>query len=228
MNTLFRHTKRSGVTRLISLQKVLLLCCLSFFNPVYAVNITDKSWQFKVYLDDDEIGFHNFSVVRKNQQNEVYSSARFDVNFLFINVYSYRHDNVEIWKGKCLQSINAVTDDNGEINNISGKADNDAFIINTVDKQKQYSSCIKTFAYWDPAFLKETSLLNAQTGELIAVNSKFIGHETVRHKGDDIAAKRYRVLADKLQIDLWYSVNDHWLALESLTENGRIIRYTMP
>jgi len=26
-------------------------------------------------------------------------------------------------------------------------------------------------------------------------------------------------------IDIWYSKNDEWLALESITESGRVLRY---
>ena len=218
--------------QIYNIHKVLLLCFLCSFNAAYASNSIDKSWQFKVYLDGDEIGFHNFSMNHKDQHQEIYSSARFDVNFLFINVYSYAHDNVEFWHGQCLKSINAVTDDNGEKYKVSGKADSDAFIINTTNKQEEkhnkYPPCIKTFAYWDPEFLNEKTLLNSQTGEMIEVESEFIGNETLRHKGEDVVARHYRLRGDNLQIDLWYSVDDSWLALESLTESGRVVRYAMP
>ena len=87
---------------------------------------------------------------------------------------------------------------------------------------------IKTFAYWDPDFLNETTLLNSQTGEVIAVDSEFLGKETLNHRGNEIIARRYRLHGEDLQIDLWYSLEDHWLALESLTESGRVIRYALP
>jgi hypothetical protein len=216
--------------------KVLFLFFISTVNTAYATTYTangiDKNWQFKVYLDGNEIGFHNFSMVHKEQHQEIYSSARFDVKFLFFNAYSYKHDNVEQWHGPCLNSINAVTDDNGEKYKVIGKVDDDAFVVNTSEdqneKQNKYLSCIKTFAYWDPEFLKEKTLLNSQTGEMINVDSEFIGNETVRHKGEDVVARHYRLRGDNLQIDLWYSVDDSWLALESLTENGRVVRYAMP
>jgi len=215
-----------------NIQKVFLLCCLSIFNVAHASSSIDKNWNFKVYLDGDEIGFHNFSIVHKEQHHEIYSSARFDVKFLFINAYSYKHDNVELWQGQCLNSINAVTDDNGDLYNVSGKADNNAFVVNTSDtqneKQNKYLSCIKTFAYWNPEFLKETTLLNSQTGEMVEVESEFIGNETLRHNGEEVVARHYRLQGKDLQIDLWYSVDDHWLALESLTESGRVVRYAMP
>jgi hypothetical protein len=219
-----------------NIEKVLLLFFISIINIAYASTYapdgTDKNWQFKVFLDGDEIGFHNFSMIHKEQHHEIYSSARFDVKFLFINAYSYKHDNVELWHGQCLNSINAITDDNGEEYKVIGKTDDDAFVVNTSgdqkEKQDKYLSCIKTFAYWDPEFLKETTLLNSQTGEMIEVESQFIGNETMTHRGKETEARRYRLRGENLQIDLWYSDDDNWLALESLTEGGRIVRYAMP
>jgi hypothetical protein len=218
--------------QIINFKKVLFLFFVSIFNlayaSTYAANGIDKNWQFKVYLDGDEIGFHNFSIIHKEHHQEIYSSARFDVKFLFFNAYSYRHDNVELWRGQCLNSINAVTDDNGEKYKVIGKVDDDAFVVNTAEKQNKYLPCIKTFAYWDPAFLNEKTLLNSQTGEMIEVDSEFIGNATLRHKGEDVVARHYRLRGENLQIDLWYSVDDSWLALESLTESGRVVRYAMP
>ena len=63
---------------------------------------------------------------------------------------------------------------------------------------------------------------------MVEVSSEFVGNETVRHMGQDVNARHYRLRGDKLQIDLWYSADDHWLALESLTENGRVVRYEIP
>lgn len=223
--------------KMFFINNFLLFCLLCIFNVAFASTANssgniDKNWNFKVYLDDKEIGFHNFSMVQKEQHQEIYSSARFDVKFLFINAYSYKHNNVELWQGQCLDSINAVTDDNGDLYNVSGEADSEAFIVNTAEnnneKQDRYLPCIKTFAYWDPEFLKETSLLNSQTGEMVAVASEFIGNETVKHNGEEVIARRYRLQGKDLQIDLWYSADDDWLALESLTDSGRIVRYAMP
>jgi len=211
----------------VFLHIILLLCLLSILNAAYASSATDKSWNFKVYLDDDEIGFHNFSITNKADHQEIYSNARFNVKFMFINVYSYKHDNVERWNGRCLDSINAITDDNGDLYNVSGKADNGVFLVNSSENKNIYPSCIKTFAYWDPEFLEETMLLNSQTGEMVEVDSEFIGKENLIHKGEEVTAIHYRLNGEDLRIDLWYSLDDEWLALESLTEGGRIVRYTM-
>ena len=206
----------------------MILLCLALTTPANAYSASSESWQFRVFLDDDEIGFHHFSLMDSGEHKEIYSKARFDVKFFFINAYSYQHDNVERWQGNCLKAINAFTNDNGEEYKVSGKQNDDAFIITTNNSQNNFPACIKTFAYWDPEFLQETSLLNSQTGEMIEVESRFIGNESLSHKGEKIDARRYRLSGDKLQIDLWYSSDDRWLALESLTEGGRVVRYAIP
>lgn len=212
---------------------MILLCSLTTISIAYSAAQPDENWRFKVYLDGDEIGYHHFSLINKENYHEINSKVELDVKFLFFNAYSYRHNDVEHWNGQCLESINAVTDDNGEQFDVSGKTAEDGFIVSTTEndlpvKLKRYLPCIKTFAYWDPSFLKESALLNSQTGEMIDVESEFIGEETIESSGDVVTARRYRLNGEDLQIDLWYSDDDYWLALESLTETGRVIRYALP
>lgn len=228
MNIRPQQIKMKSLRCLTRLHRMIVICCLMATGPAMATSTVDNNWQFRVFLDGEEIGSHNFSISHKASHHEIYSSARFDVKFLFVSVYSYRHENVELWQGQCLDSINATTDDNGEIYRVSGKAGKDAFIVNTTDRENEYPSCVKTFAYWDPGFLEESSLLNSQTGEMVDVSSEFIGSEELIHRGVEVMARRYRLSGENLQIDLWYSEDDHWLALESVTESGRIVRYAMP
>jgi len=46
-------------------------------------------------------------------------------------------------------------------------------------------------------------------------------------RGEPVAAYRYRLSGEDLKIDLWYSPDNHWLALESTLEGGRKLRYRM-
>ena len=46
-------------------------------------------------------------------------------------------------------------------------------------------------------------------------------------RGLDTPAKRYRLSGEDLQIDVWYSLDDEWLALESPAKGGRTLRYVL-
>ena len=88
-----------------------LIASLTVSSPA-AADDADR-WLFRVYLDDREIGFHEFSVRERDGRFDVETTANFDVNILFFNAYSYNHKNRETWSGNCLEGIEAVTDDNG-------------------------------------------------------------------------------------------------------------------
>ena len=198
-------------------------------SPRHAVTHDDE-WNFTVYLDDTEIGYHRFTLAADDEQTTITSNASFQVKFLFFTAYSYEHSNMEVWNNGCLTSINAVTNDNGSDYIVNGSSSKDSFIIN----QEEYADtgCVRTFAYWDPSFLDADALLNSQTGEIINVTSEYLGDDTIAIGDSSVEARKYRLSGEPdqgepIRIDLWYSRDDRWLALQSYTEGGRIIRYTI-
>lgn len=225
-----RSTRTFSIGLMFALFSPLVIANTSIDNSINAsinTNNSTQQWRFTVFLDGDEIGFHHFTVENSDEQQMIYTTARFDVKFLFFTAYTYEHNNVEQWQGQCLTKINAVTNDNGENYSVAGERSSEGFIIETRSDKNIYSSCVKTFAYWDPSFLQTPRLLNSQTGELVDVEVDYMGEDKLSVSGNDVSARKYRLLGENLQIDLWYSDEDRWLALESLTEGGHRIRYQM-
>lgn len=203
----------------------LALSVLVSLMPTISTASVDREWNFKVYLDDKEIGYHRFSLKNQGENKLLSSEAEFDVTFLKIPFYSYAHSNNEIWSGQCLNKIAATTDDNGKPYQISGVISENNFILDTLSDRRVLPRCVSTFAYWDQSFLTRNQLLNSQTGEFLDVTSQLIGNETINAGSQQIAAMRYRLIAEDTQIDLWYSKDKQWLALESITDSGRVLRY---
>lgn len=194
--------------------------------PAFAEVI--KSWPFKVYLDDKEIGHHHFEIMQRDNEQEIRSRARFDVKLLFITAYRYQHDNVERWRGDCLSSLNASTDDNGEQINVRAETKSGLMRVQINGKQREYAdACAMSFAYWNPAFLRETELLHPQTGERVSVRITRTGTETLRVGDQLIPVQRYTLRGPELRIDLFYSEQGEWLALDAPTKNGRTLRYRL-
>lgn len=182
-------------------------------------------WKFRVFLDDQEIGKHTFKLTPVDDMTHIEIRANFDVYFLFFHAYSYRHTNYETWNGQCLESIRSETDDNGIPHYVTGEYKEQKFHIRTAEYVQTVEGCINTFAYWNPAFLKNDYLLNAQTGELMPVSVDFLGEEIILVRGKLMAAKRYRLISDDFTIDVWYSDSDEWIALNSTTSDGNTLRY---
>lgn len=181
--------------------------------------------RFQVYLGDKPIGEHSFRVFETGDLRRVHSSAAFDVDFLFVNAYRYRHDSREIFRDGCLQEIRATTDDNGKRYRVEGEATGKQFRIDRGDGEEQAEGCLMTFAYWDPDFVNQKRLLNAQTGKLEPVRVRAQGSDRVKVGSREVPATRYALSADEVSIDLWYNDDLGWVGLASDTGKGGRLSY---
>ncbi|MFD1121297.1 DUF6134 family protein [Methylophilus flavus] len=195
-------------------------------------NVQAKDWSFDVWLDKQKIGTHTFSF--DNQQLQ--SRANFEVKILFINAYRYQHQADETWQGACLSSLKAHTVEKKTVTDVSGQLKEGQFVIDKQEgknEEKQaLPACTMTFAYWNPAILKQTKLLNPQNAEYLDVTVTDDGAKTIMVKGQNILTHQYHLTGrykgkDKLNITLWYDQQQDWVALESVTPEGYKIIYRL-
>ena len=186
----------------------------------------DGEWNFRVLLDGREVGWHRYVVRGDGASTKVESRAQFDVRFLLLNAYSYRHTARERWRGACLDELESRTETNGRVEEVAAVAYDDAVVVDGPSGDARLPGCVMSFAYWDPRILRATRLLNSQTGELLPVSVAERGTERVNVAGRNVAATRHRLSAPNLQIDLWYA-DGRWVALEAPTPGGRTLRYEL-
>ena len=183
--------------------------------------------EFDVFLDGSKIGYHRFTIDGTGPRKSVSSEARFDVRFLFLTAFRYRHETVERWTDGCLAEIDARTDSNGKSFAVHGIRTDAGFVVDTGYESHRLPGCIMTFAYWDPGFLTQSRLLNPQTGEFIDVDVENLGRDIVMLGDRQVPARMVRIHARDMQVTLWYSDDAQWLALESVAKGGRILRYEL-
>ena len=184
---------------------------------------------FAVSLDDRPIGTHRFRIVDDGATRVVESAASFDVRILRVPVYRYRHRNTEIWRDGCLKQIESATDANGTRYAVDLSKTARGYTIATSTETRNYQAdCLMSFAYWDRRFLRQNQLLNTQTGELIAVEIQPLGESLREIANRTLSVEGFRILAEPQNIDIqvfYDSMDGRWIALESVLENGRILRY---
>lgn len=186
-----------------------------------------QQWRYKVFLDDQEIGYQTVIVNPEKTRATVQIEANFNVKFLFFTAYRYQHNNREIWQNNCLKTIESRTNDNGDTFYVTGKQEDQRLTLVTHDGQQTLRGCVRTFAYWDPRLLNAKRLLNAQTGEYLDVDTRYLGDDILAIANNSIRAKRYRLQAENIKIDLWYSETMQWLALQTTTESGNQLLYQL-
>jgi hypothetical protein len=185
-----------------------------------------REWHFRVWLDDREVGWHRYVVRERGDATEVESRAQFDVRFLFLTAYRYRHEARERWRDACLDEFESRTVTNGAVEQVEALTADEALVVARPSGEARLPGCVMSFAYWDPRILEADRLLNSQTGEWLPVRIEARGSERVTVAGREVATARHRLSAPGLQIDLWYA-DGHWVALEAPLPGGRTLRYEL-
>ena len=74
----------------------LMLLMVLFFSPQARADSAPAasqagdagSWRFRVYLDDQEIGYHHFHLAGNGEHRQLRSEARFEYRLLFLKLFS--------------------------------------------------------------------------------------------------------------------------------------------
>jgi hypothetical protein len=210
------------------MRKPILISAL-LVTSLFSADVNAKEWAFDVYLDKSKIGQHVFKL---SESNELISTAKFNVKVLFVNAYQYDHKAVEQWQGDCLSSLESHTLENKVETNIKAKLSGQELTVDDGKVKQNLPACTMTFAYWNPKIIQQTKLLNPQNGEWLDTKFTHLGIETINVKNKKVEANHYKLDGSlngksKLKIELWYSANNEWLALKSITPEGYIINYKL-
>jgi hypothetical protein len=207
---------------------IFFLSCAALALPKSSLDGTGfVEWNFEVFLENTKVGYHNFRLEQDDDRQTLVSEAKFKVKLLFLTLYKYQHENSETWQGDCLQRIESTTNANGKKFTVIGSQGPEVFEVQATGVHNEVPGCVKSFAYWNPDFLKEPVLMNPQTGEVLPITVELLAEETVTVRGQEVTAQRYRLQAKGTSLDLWYSKDREWLGLESTTKDGHTIRYEL-
>ena len=209
------------------LATTILVILVFAYEAAVASPSNKQQWSFRVLLDGKPVGEQNFVVTNENGLTRLETEADFRVKFLFATVYRYEHQNVETWDGNCLTGIESTTDANGQPFSVTGQKKEGYFEVIGEDSRTKLPDCVMSFAYWNPDFLQHERLLNSQNGEYMEVEVSAAQPDTRMVRGERVPALRYQLKAGDLDLRLWYSTNDEWLALESITEGDRVLSYEL-
>lgn len=165
---------------------------------------------FTIWRKGEQVGFQHLHFDRHGDRVEVKIHAEITIKLGFITLFNYVHQNTEIWESGQLVELNSRTDNDGryEFNHVYRDEGGNLQIAGS-HYEGSAPSTILTTSYFIPSFVLQPKLINSQNGQLLAVESKFIGEETIPGLSGDIIARRYRLEGD-LALDIWYDLKGGW------------------
>ena len=120
-----------------------------------------------------------------------------------------------------------LTEEKGNVTTVAGRLDANAFAIDGPRGHERLESCVMTFAYWNPRVLKQSGLINFQTGAWTPITVHTLGKEQIDVRGKSVAADHFRIDTERNRIELWYSPEGEWIGLRSTTRNGHVLEYRL-
>ena len=192
-----------------------------------AIPDTDSSNEviFDVFLGKKRVGEHSFLFAPSSDGIKVQSRASFNYRLFNISLYKYEHFSEENYDSEnCLVKINSSTLTETKVRGsvkqkIAGQRKENGFLITGSNEKQLDKNCVMPFAYWNPKFLEQTSLLNAQTGKEV--------HIAVRELPAIESRAKYSLEGENLDIEIQYSAEGSWVSLQSKLGRGRYLKYVL-
>ena len=178
---------------------------------------------FQVFRDDDTIGRHTVEFSRQGDDLHVDIDIFLEVNFAFLTLYRYQHQNREVWRGGRLVSIDTATDDDGDTYWVRGEMTEAGLKVEGSSGSFVAPADILPTSYWNADSANKSQFLDTQHGQLIDVSVSPVGTETISVAGRATDAHRYSVRGD-LNLDLWYTADGEW-AKTSFEARGAEVSY---
>jgi hypothetical protein len=203
------------------------LVAAAFLLLLVANGAAAREWHFDVSLDGLPIGTHDISLQENGDARSVVSEMRFKVSLLGFKAGSYEQHEEETWKGDCLTRIDTKTVEKGATTTVSGRPEGGNFVIDGPGEQQRLPACVMSFAYWHPRVLKQTHLINVQTGASTPITVNAPDKEAYTVRGASVEATHYRIDTARNRIDVWYSPDGEWIGLRSTSQQGHVLAYKL-
>ncbi len=178
----------------------------------------DKNIDFKVFLNDREVGSHRFVLQQQGEKLLVSSIMSLDFTILMVKKIEYHHRANEVWQAGCLVSLNSQTQKQGKNIRVSAITDATGLVVEHGQGSETIKGCARGFAYWNPTLLDADYLLNAESGEYLPVEIS----STVSAQDNTI---HMLIAGPKADVRLQYDAAGNWLSLESKLQVGGLLRY---
>ena len=181
-----------------------------------------EHWYFAAYIDDTEVGYHQFEVRREGQLTFLNSRASFEYRLWKVPLFSYAHEVRETYdENLCLQSIDSSTKTRNSSLTVKGRKTEQGFVLEGTAPNELTERCLITFAYWTQNILGKEQLLNGQDGSLMSVAISSLA------SAKENSEQRYRLQAKAIDLTLTYSDEGLWQGLESALPAGRTLNYRL-
>jgi hypothetical protein len=194
----------------------------------------DFAWQpspgdaiiFDVLRKGSSFGTHS---VRFQRDGEGRLTALVDVDLRAglgpITLFRYQLDVRETWQDGYVHALEGSVNDDGERQTVSARRSGGQLLVDGTDFKGELPAGIIPASHWNIWQTDAGRLLSTESGELIDIDVRELGRETIIAGGREIEARKFLLDSD-IDVTLWYDDQDRWVKL-AFEARGQDIEYVL-
>ena len=190
-----------------------------FVNTSYPAEIS-----FDVYRNNKRVGEHITRFAVHENALSVQSRMLLSIKILFLTAYEFEYQSKAVWCGDGLQSLEAITNRNGETTRVKAVAEKNALKVFAPDGNDLAATDIMTTDHWNPRVIDSRRVLNTITGRIneVTIQACERGTPAIERASPGATCYEYR---GELQTRVWYDEAGRWRGLEFKGDDGSTISY---
>jgi hypothetical protein len=188
-----------------------LALCLQWSGASHACTHPPERVEYVIHHETyGDVGSHVITFSCQGDDLVVETRIEGEVTVLAIPIFKRAASYREVWREGRLLAFDSHFVENGEVYEVSARADGDHTVINGRRGRIEAPAAIVSNHFWNHEVLDRTLLFDAQRGRLQRVQVTPAGTETITVAGRAVAARKYVVSGD-LERELWYDEAGNWL-----------------
>ena len=185
-----------------------------------------ETLQYAIMRKGEQIGTHRVEFRRAGKETSVNLATNVEVKVLFVTAYRFQHTATERWVNGRLVALDAETDDNGKQHRVSVALKGTALQIDADGKASQADKNIIPGSLWNPDLLRQSVMLDPQTGQVMPISVVDEGTEQVTTESGPATAHRYTIKG-KFEQDVWYDSRGRLVQSQFSGPDGSVISYRL-
>jgi hypothetical protein len=157
-----------------------------------------------------DVGRHVITFSCRGDDLVVETAIEGEVKLLMVPLFKRDGSYREVWREGRLIAFDSRIEDNGEVYEVSARADNGHTVIDGRRGRIEAPATIVSNHPWNHEVIDRTLLFDTQRGRLQKVHITPAGSEIITVAGRAVAARKYRISGD-LERELWYDDVGNWL-----------------
>ena len=195
-------------------------------QPAVSVQPATETLQYAIMRKGEQIGTHTVELKRAGKETSVNLETNVEVKVLFVTAYRFQHSATERWVNGRLVELNSETDDNGTQHKLTAALKGAALEVDADGKAAQVDKNIIPSSLWNPELVRQSVMLDTQTGQVMPISVVDGGSEEVTVETGPAPAHRYTIKG-KFSQDVWYDSRGRLVQSQLVAKDGSVISYKL-